>query len=239
VIVIDPLGPTSAIAIQDRTLTDQVVRLIRKQIMLGHLQAGQRLGEMQLTEQLNVSRGTIREALRRLEAEYLVETISHRGSRVACLTPADAVEICDLHAMLESWSVQHLSIPIAEPLRQQLETLVAQMRALVFPAGVDRFIELDHAFHRGIVEAASQRWVMQVWSDISSLLGVLVTLSVRYLHVDAETVANRHQAIIDALSQPDSSRDTATQAVGNHYESLARTLVQSERETDNPGIGET
>lgn len=208
----------------DRTLVARVVRDLRKQIMLGDLAPGEHLSELRLAGQLNVSRSTIREALRRLESEYLIETVPHRGSCVANLLPSDAIEICQLHAMLESHCLHHLPLPIADDLREHLSALVAQMRLLKFPAGADSFIDLDHEFHGSIVRTANRRWVLHVWSDINALLGIIVTLSIRYLQLDSGTIADRHQAFADALSHPDGHVEAAVAAAQGHYESLARML---------------
>lgn len=231
--------PRRAPILVDRTLTEQVVRQLRRQIILGYLAPGQRLTEVQLAEQLSVSRGTVREALRRLEAEYMVESLSHRGSRVACLAPSDAVEICELHAMLEAHCLGHLELPISEPLRTHLQGVVGQMEMLIFPAGVDRFIDLDHEFHRSIVEAVNQRTVLRVWSDISPLLSVLVTLSIRYLSLDAGVIAARHQVILDAISLPEASTREATKVAKEHYYSLARVLNEGGMTLSRGELGET
>jgi DNA-binding GntR family transcriptional regulator len=208
----------------DRTLAEQVVRRLRKQIILGQLPPGQRLTEVQLAEQLGVSRGTVREALRRLEAEYLVESHSHRGSRVANLTISDAVEICELHALLEVHCISHLALPIDAVLRERLQDIVDQMAEIRFPDKANRFIDLDHEFHRAIAEASNLRTVLRVWTDVSSLLGVLVTLSVRYLTLDGPLIAARHQVVLDALSEACAERERAVAVATEHYESLATML---------------
>lgn len=208
----------------DRTLTEQVVRRLRKQIILGQLEPGQRLTEVQLAEQLGVSRGTVREALRRLDAEYLVESRSHHGSRVANLTLSDAVEICELHALLEVHCISHLTLPIETALRERLQDVVDQMAEIRFPDKANRFIDLDHEFHRGIAEAANLRTVLRVWTDVSSLLGVLVTLSVRYLTLDGPLIAGRHQLVLDAVSQAGAERERAVAVATEHYRSLAQML---------------
>lgn len=210
----------------DRTLTDQVVQQLRKQIILGHLPPGKRLTESLLSGQLEVSRSTVREALRRLEAESLIESSSHRGARVAFLTPDDAVQISEIHAMLGVYAVRQLVLPIDDRLQNRLQQKVDEMQGLHFPEDVDRFIELDTAFHRDIFGATSQRRVMQVWSGVSGLLGIIVSLSVRMFNVDGLDVARRHEKIVNALSQPDT--DLAVQSIVEHYrsnESRLRRLV--------------
>ena len=202
----------------NRTLTDQVVRQLRTSIILGHLRPDQHLVELHLVEQLEVSRSTVREALRRLEAESLIKTSSHRGSSVARLDPADAIEICELRAMLEAHAIGQLRLPVSTSVQQQLDQIVRHMSALQFPDDVDRFIDLDHAFHQCLMIAAKRPRTLQMWNGISSLLSILVALSVQHLNIDGLTVAKRHQAIIDAVSQEDT--EVAAAVIDGHYRSL-------------------
>ena len=215
-----------ALPIDGRTLTDQVVRHLRRQIMIGELAPGQRLGEVALAETLGVSRSTVREAFRRLEGEYLIESVSHRGSRVACLTPSDAAEVCELHAMLETHCLRQLNIPISAELRRKLLDITEDMRRLTYPHDADVFIELDHAFHKLIVETANQRLISHVWSSINALVGVILTLSIRLIELDADVIADRHLAIVDALSAADGISDSTLRTVEDHYESLARRFYE-------------
>lgn len=201
----------------ERTLADLVVQQLRKQIILGHLPPGERLIEARLSEQLEVSRSTVREALRRLEAESLVETMSHRGSRVAILSPDDAVQISEIHSILGAYAVQQLSLPIERALCRSLTQICEHMRGLHFPEDVDRFIELDDQFHHTIVAASGQRRVLQVWYGVSALLGIVVGLSLRAMQITGEEIAERHDLIITALCQTDT--EIATRCVFEHYRS--------------------
>ncbi len=201
----------------DRTLTDQVVQQLRKQIILGHLPPGERLTEARLSEELEVSRSTVREAMRRLEAESLIETSSHRGARVAFLTPDDAVQISEIHSMLGVHAVRKLELPISNRLLQGLQRTTDQMYELHFPEDVDRFIELDNTFHHDILAATGQRRVLQVWTGVSALLGIIVSLSLRLFDIDGDEIARRHEDIIEALCQPDT--DLATRSIIEHYRS--------------------
>ena len=131
----------------DRTIADQVARRIRKQIILGQIAPGKHLKEVQLAEQFDVSRSTIREVLRRLEGENLVEMFAHRGARIARFGPSDAVEIYELHAMLEEYSIRRVPLPIDDALHDQLAAVVEQMGRLSLPEDVDL-----------IVADAAERW---------------------------------------------------------------------------------
>lgn len=210
----------------DRTLTDQVVQQLRKKIILGQLPPGERLTEARLSEQLEISRSTVREALRRLEAESLIETLSHRGARVAFLTPEDAVQISEIHSMLGVYAVRHLDLPISESLAQALKTTTAEMHTLHFPEDVDRFIELDNRFHHDILAATGHGRVLQVWAGVSALLGIIVSQSLRTFTVDGHEIALRHDEIVEALGQADGN--LAEASITEHYrsnESRLRRLV--------------
>jgi len=214
----------------ERTLADLIVQQLRKQIILGRLPPGERLTEARLSEELDVSRGTVREALRRLEAESLVESFSHRGSRVAALSPDDAVEISEIHSILGSHAVRQLELPIEKELCRKLTGIAREMRELRVPDDVDRFIELDNQFHRAIVESSGQRRVLQVWYGVSALLGILVGMSLRDTNLSGEEIAASHELVIAALCQPD--RDIASHSIADHYrtnETRLRALV-AERE---------
>jgi DNA-binding GntR family transcriptional regulator len=88
------------------SLVSAVARYIRDAIMHGEYAPGRALPEVWLADQLQTSRGTIREAFRVLADQSLVEIIPHRGSFVAKLTPRKAYEIYTLRAELESYAVR-------------------------------------------------------------------------------------------------------------------------------------
>jgi DNA-binding GntR family transcriptional regulator len=209
----------------ERTLTEQVVRVLRKQIILGHLQPGERLVELQISAQLEVSRSTVREAFRRLDNEGLIEISPHRGTRVAIISPSDGIEICELHALLESDVTCHLHLPIDEETWFRLLGHVDEMAQLTFPDDLDRFIDIDHSFHQTMIESAGRPRFEQVWSNLSSLIGVLVAVLMHYVPLDPARTARRHREIVDALSQPDNV--VAARVVRDHYESLGSRIGEA------------
>ena len=92
------------------TLTATVADSIREGIFRGELHPGKPLREVELAEALDVSRGTVREALRQIQDESLVEVIPHRGAFVTNLTPKMADELHTIRALIE---------PLAGPPRRR------------------------------------------------------------------------------------------------------------------------
>ncbi len=80
---------------------ERAILFVKDAIRRGHLVPGQRLTEPDLTRRLNLGRSSLREALRRLEAEGIVELQQFRGARVRQMSRADVLELCEIRSMLE------------------------------------------------------------------------------------------------------------------------------------------
>lgn len=93
-------------AIRPPTLSSVVIERIREAILSGELAPGTHLNEIELSKRLNVSRGTVREALRALQDESLVDIIPHRGCYVTKLTKKKAEEIYTLRSLIEPYAVK-------------------------------------------------------------------------------------------------------------------------------------
>jgi DNA-binding GntR family transcriptional regulator len=90
--------------IRPETLRHQVEQALRQAIMSGRLAPGARLIERELCESLSVSRTSVREALRRLEAEKLVSIVPHKGPMVAVMTRQEASELYAIRGLLEGFA---------------------------------------------------------------------------------------------------------------------------------------
>src|SRR5512138_3023456 len=92
------------IARESATLRLQVEEKLRKAIATGRFRSGERLVERELCALLGVSRPSVREALRQLEAEGLIVTIPHRGPAVATIDVHEARELYEVRALLEGFA---------------------------------------------------------------------------------------------------------------------------------------
>ncbi len=100
-------SPVSEEDAQDsRTLADQVFARLQDDIVLGVLKPGTKLGETELATRYGVSRGPLREAIRRLESRKLLERIPHVGTRVAALDASELIEIYRVREALEGMAAR-------------------------------------------------------------------------------------------------------------------------------------
>src|SRR5258707_11979733 len=93
------------VPVESRTLPDHVYQRLRHAIHVGHLKPGQRLIDGELAKALQVSRATVREALRMLESRGLVDIRHRRGAFVAELPPDDLRDACNFRRVLETHAV--------------------------------------------------------------------------------------------------------------------------------------
>ncbi len=101
--------PTGAIFEKPATLRTRVEEFLRASIMDGRIKGGERLRELELCEQLGISRSTLREALRTLEAERLISIEPHRGPTVVRITEKAARDLYALRALLEGYAAHQFA----------------------------------------------------------------------------------------------------------------------------------
>ncbi|MFD4835883.1 GntR family transcriptional regulator [Achromobacter sp. NPDC058515] len=102
-------SPTGAIFEKPATLRARVEEYLRASIMEGRIKGGERLREIELCEQLGISRSTLREALRTLEAERLISIEPHRGPTVVRITEKAARDLYALRALLEGFAAHEFA----------------------------------------------------------------------------------------------------------------------------------
>ncbi len=109
------------------TLRAQVENTLRKAIISGELSPGEKLIERELCQMLGVSRQSLREAMRKLEAEKLIVIVPHRGPEVASMSIDQARELFALRQLLESYAAQEFTIHASD---QQIKELIKTVKRL-------------------------------------------------------------------------------------------------------------
>jgi DNA-binding GntR family transcriptional regulator len=205
-------------ALSRPALREQIKETLLKRILDGDYAPGERIVETRVAQELDVSQGPVREALRELEALRLVVTEQHRGARVRAFSREELLEMYPVRAALEDVAAR----AAAQVLRGDPTELHARFDALFRAAEAEDVAEIirsDVEFHRTIVRAAGNRTLEEVWESLHVHARTAITL----LGVDDLTaVAESHRPIVEALEH--GSPAQAGRAARGHIESYARRL---------------
>jgi GntR family transcriptional regulator, gluconate operon transcriptional repressor len=200
--------------LRDQTLAMQAADAIRGLIARGQLAGGDRLVESQIADQLQTSRGPVRDALFLLRAEGLVRDGARRGSFVVQLTAADVREIYDLRAAVETQAVRLLLRRRDQAAIAALEEALDQMRADA--ADPARAAEADLLFHGAVCEASGNSRLHAVFVRHATELSTLLRLDEEHLDHESASIVSDHQLLRDVLRDGDVAR--AERAFRTHLE---------------------
>lgn len=139
---------------------------IRDMIVHGDLASGERINEMELCEVLGVSRTPIREALKVLAAEGLVELLPNRGSRVTTPSTDEIVNLFAVIAALERLAVETVTLQASVPALAKLRALHDEMLQRYAEQDRDRYFELNHRIHETIIAMADNPQLSRTHADL-------------------------------------------------------------------------
>ena len=215
-----------------RPLRQLVADRLRAQILEGALPPGSWIRQERVAREMGVSQMPVREALRELAAEGLVEHAPYRGVRVTRFSPQDVSDLYTCRAFIEGLAARAAAREITAEELGTLRGLAAQMRKRLAPRHLAEYRELNRRFH-ALVSSASRRPFLvrtleQLWSAFPSMLLSQFdeTASTSLPDRDAEDVSE-HDAIVAALERRDA--DAAERAVRGHIEEAARHLTAAVR----------
>lgn len=153
------------------TLRERVHDHLKAEILANRYPPGSELLEVPLSEELGVSRGPVREALRSLESEGLVEITPRRGAVVVSLTKRDFLEAYQVRESLEALGVR-LAVPRLS--EADMDALDAQLDAMARHAqagDLDAFFGVNAAFHEAFMDASENRKLIEVYRRLMAQMG--------------------------------------------------------------------
>lgn len=184
----------------DQLMVDRVYAELQEQILSGALRPGERLREAQIALQLEASRVPVREALRRLEFDGLVEILPRRGATVGRLTLQDVEELFDVRESLEVLVARLAARHVSEHGIALLdEALTASEQA--YRTGDDRAIAAANAtFHEVMLDVAGSALLQSLMRLVSGRVHWLFRLThFRAAHGQHD----EHRALVDAIRHGD------------------------------------
>ena len=205
---------------QRKVFREEIRGAIREAIFAGELKPGDRIIETFWAKELGVSQGPVREAIRDLAAQGLVETVPFKGSRVRTLTEKDIRDNYGVRMCLESKSIQDViqQLPDGEleRLTAELREILAEMDECAGQGDLRRFTECDAAFHRAIINATENQVLLRLWEQCN----MRNWFSVSAL-TDAESLKQlqrSHQRLLEELRAR--NRKAAVSTIEDHLTSL-------------------
>ncbi len=176
--------------------------------------SGERIVEDDLSKRLGISRGPIREALRQLEQEGLVEYRQNKGCVVRELRVEDAAEIFIIRSALECASVNNCKHGINEDSLRKMSNILKEMKSLSLQNSIEHFLDCDQRFHATIAEASGMKQIYRTWDALSSFNYVLFLTKKRSCF-NMDNQYERHLVVYEALCTGDMQK--ASEAISEHY----------------------
>ena len=149
-----------------RTLRENVADEIRMKILNGDMKPGDKIIEQELASEFGISRGPVREALRQLEQEGMVEYSRNVGCSVKHIGMDDVYEIYYMRANYEMMAVRLYNAPFPQETIEKMEQVLEQMKQL-HKEEYRKVFELDNEFHEAILDLVSFKRLKKAWEDLN------------------------------------------------------------------------
>ena len=194
-----PAHESEPAAPQPGSLHEELLSRLRELIVEGRLAPGSRVPERELSLQLSVSRTPLREALKVLAAEGLIELLPNRGARVRRFTETDVRNLFDVVAGLEFVAGRAACEKISDEGIAEIEQLHYQMYTHYVRRELSEYFRLNQIIHTALVKAADNSLLLSHYDSLNALIR-RVRFSANLAHRDRLSEAMReHEAIVDAL----------------------------------------
>ena len=206
------------------SLADQVFDKLENDIIQGVYQRGELLTELKLVEQLGVSRTPIREALRRLEQERLIEDTG-KGSRVLGITKEDLEDIMNIRERIEGLAAYYAALNMTPEGLKELSHIVDLQEFYFSKQDKEHLRQVDDQFHDMIC-------ILSKRSVISDTLIPLMRKTRRYRRVAIDNwerttkTMNEHRQMFDAIAH--GNADLALELATAHIVQAKRYLIEGE-----------
>jgi DNA-binding GntR family transcriptional regulator len=188
------------------SLRQRVLQMLREAIITGQFQPGNRLVEEELCQQMGISRGPLREALRQLEQEGLVVSFPYRATEVIGVSDEEVRDVLvPIRLTLERFAFRHALPLLSEADFSELAELVRTMRQAGQAGDLARVVEADVKFHELVLGRSNQPHCLQIWRTISPRVrAYFYRCGPR--HQALTDIADEHRDLIAAMRTRDIER---------------------------------
>lgn len=184
------------------TTTDQIVNHIREAILSGKFTAGSRLLEADLCEWLEISRTPVREAIRVLESERLVDIRPNKGAYVRQITFEELDEIIELRTLIEVNCIRKFASLMNDDDLLEMESILKKMDNFISQKDYSSYHNLVIEFHSYYVSKCQNKLIYSVFSNIRNSIRFAQSVLLKNME-HRERANEEHREIMEAIKERD------------------------------------
>lgn len=184
------------------TLRNQVYKDIKSAIIRGKIDPGTRLRENDISKEMGISRGPIREAILLLEREGLLVTQTHKETMVAKVEKDEVTMLLNpLRVLLESFSIQKILPVLNEIHFIQLEKILGELNQACIQKEIEMIVEKDLEFHEYLITLTGEPYLITLWKSVSSRIVFHFMTNTREKHQmdNFSQLMNEHRELLEAI----------------------------------------
>ena len=188
------------------SLADQAYEMIRSAIISGKLAPEEELPEEKIAADLGISRTPLREALRKLAIEGLVELHKGRPAMVATFTKEDALHQMELRKVLETYNIEKIADTFDLKLIKGLKRNISHQLKAVTTDDFEHFIDLDREFHLLLAGKSHNPKLREIIEQVNTGVNRAFLVLSNTLPLSAKEAVDEHIHILEALEKQDSQK---------------------------------
>lgn len=208
-----------------KPLRELVLEAIREAIINGTLKPRERLMEIQLAEELGVSRTPVREALRKLELEGFIVMVPRKGAYVADLSFKDIADVFEIRAALEALAAGLAAERITDEELEEMERLLVEKAEAIAANDMEKLVAVDTRFHDTLYRASRNERLYNIISNLREQIQRFRTTSLAYPGRMKQSL-EEHRGIVEALQARDVqlARNLAQEHIENAENSMLEAI---------------
>jgi len=214
-----------------KPLREIVFETLREAIINATLKPGERLMEIQLAEEMGVSRTPVREAIRKLELEGFVVMIPRKGAYVAGISMKDIADVFEIRTAMEGLAAGLAAERITEEELEQLERILVKIGECVKDNNLEKLIEVDTEFHDTLFKASRNERLVQIVSHLREQIQRFRTASLS-TPGRMKYALEEHKKIVEAVSER--NVELAQALAREHIENAENSMLDVLQEEKEP-----
>ena len=211
-----------------KPLREVIFNTLRKAIIIGELKPGERLMEVQLAEKMGVSRTPVREAIRKLELEGLVDMLPRKGAHVADLSVKDIMDVLEVRSTLDGLASSLSALRITEEEMKELKHVQSQFVNYVEKDNLQGSIKKDVEFHDIIYRSSRNDKLIQITNNLREQVHRFRVIYLKDYSSTRELI-REHMDICEAIfrKDPDGAQRCAQKHIKNQEDTIIAAIKRN------------